>query len=204
MKFVLGVDEAGRAPLAGPVSVGVVAVPEGFDVAKEFPGVRDSKQMTELARERVFEMLEDRAKAGDVRFRVTFGSRESIDERGITIAVKQAMRRGVTGLVRSLASQKLAFQKSDCFIYLDGLLHAPSEYAQETVVHGDDLVPVISLASVAAKVVRDRLMRTYDTRFPLYGFAKHKGYPTAFHYEMLEKHGPCEIHRLSYLHLAAP
>jgi ribonuclease HII len=193
MRFVIGVDEAGRAPLAGPVAVGVVRVPAGFDVANEFPGVKDSKQMTELARERIYKELVARAKTGEVAFRVAFGSRREIDERGITIAVRRAVRRGVVALAREVEIEK---------VFLDGLLHAPAEFTQETITHGDDLVPLISLASVAAKVARDRLMKRLAKEYPAYRFEQHKGYPTKLHYEMLAAHGPCAIHRLTYLHLA--
>lgn len=192
-KLILGVDEAGRAPLAGPVAVGFVAVPSGFEVAKEFPGVKDSKQLTELAREKIFTMLEGRAKRGDVRFCVRFGTHGEIDERGITIAVRRAIRKGVL----ALAPDPVLVEK----VYLDGLLFAPYGYPQETVIHGDDRIPIISLASIAAKVSRDRLMKKYAKRFPLYGFEKHKGYPTELHYEMIKRHGPCVIHRRSYIHV---
>ena len=88
---MLGVDEAGRGPLAGPVSVGVVAVPEGFDVAKEFPGVTDSKKLSEKKREKFFEMLETRVALGDMRFAVEFESAEVIDREGIVPAVRRAL-----------------------------------------------------------------------------------------------------------------
>src|SRR3989344_5147197 len=91
MRFMLGVDEAGRGPLAGPVSVGVVAVPEGFDVLKEFSGVRDSKKLSENKREKIFRALEERAKVGDVRFTVEFESAKVIDEEGIATAVRPAL-----------------------------------------------------------------------------------------------------------------
>jgi len=190
MKFVLGVDEAGRGPLAGPVSVGIVMVPKGFNVAKEFPGVDDSKKLSEGKREELFEMLKLRAKQGDVQFCVRYGSHTMIDARGMTRVVRAAIGRGV---------RALAPESAGVHIYLDGLLHAPAEYSQETVIHGDALIPVISLASIVAKVSRDRLMHKYEKLFPGYGFAIHKGYGTAGHYQMLEKYGPSEIHRRSYL-----
>lgn len=192
MRYMFGVDEAGRAPLAGPVAVGVVAVATGFGVASEFPGVKDSKQLTELARERLFEALLARVSQGDVRFRVCYGQHNEIDERGMGIAVKRAIRRGALALAPPVEVEK---------VWLDGALYAPLEYRQETVTNGDELVPLISLASIAAKVSRDRLMCRYAKRFPLYGFEKHKGYPTKAHYAALAEHGPCAIHRLSYLHL---
>ena len=202
MRFMLGVDEAGRGPLAGPVSVGVVAVPEGFDVLKEFPGVRDSKKLSEKRREKIFQMLEARAKTGDIKYNVELESAEVIDEKGITVAVRRALWRGVNVLVdkyRSLTSVKLG--KSDFHILLDGALKAPPEYSQETIINGDELVPIISLASIAAKVTRDRLMLEMAKKYPEYGFEKHKGYGTAMHYEMLKKHGLCVIHRHSFIHL---
>ena len=202
MRFMLGVDEAGRGPLAGPVSVGVVAVPEGFDVLKEFPGVRDSKKLSEKRREKIFQMLEARAKTGDIKYNVELESAEVIDEEGITVAVRRALWRGVNVLVdkyRSLTSVKLG--KSDFHILLDGALKAPPEYSQETIINGDELVPIISLASIAAKVTRDRLMLEMAKKYPEYGFEKHKGYGTAMHYEMLKKHGLCVIHRHSFIHL---
>lgn len=191
MRFILGVDEAGRGPLAGPVSVGVVAVPEGFDVLKEFPGVADSKKLSEKNREKIFQMLEARAALGDARFAVEFESAETIDREGIVVAVRRALSRGVNSLAPDAALVT---------IQLDGALKAPPEYAQETIINGDELVPIISLASIAAKVLRDRLMVEVAGTYPLYGFEKHKGYGTKLHYEMLATYGPCAIHRRSYLH----
>ena len=189
---MLGVDEAGRGPLAGPVAVGVVAVPEGFDVAKEFPGVADSKKLSEKKREKLFEMLETRVSRGDAHFVVEFESAETIDEEGIVTAVRRALTRGVNALAPDSAL---------VHIQLDGALRAPREYAQETIINGDELIPIISLASIAAKVLRDRLMVELSTQYPLYGFEKHKGYGTQAHYEALGKHGLCVIHRRSFIHL---
>ena len=192
---MLGVDEAGRGPLAGPVSVGVVAVPEGFEVEKEFPGVADSKKLSEKNREKIFEILEARTVLGDVRFAVEFESAETIDEEGIAVAVRRALWRGVNKLAPDAALVK---------IQLDGALRAPPEYSQETIVNGDELIPLISLASIAAKVSRDRLMLVLAKEYPQYGFEQHKGYGTKLHYEMLKKHGLCVIPRRSFVHLDPP
>ena len=192
MRFMLGVDEAGRGPLAGPVSVGVVAVPEGFDVLKEFPEVKDSKKLSEKKREKIFIALEERSNTGDVRFTVEFESEKVIDEEGIATAVRRALWRGVNALAPDSAF---------VHVQLDGSLKAPLEYSQETIINGDELVPLISLASIAAKVSRDRLMIELAKKYPFYGFEKHKGYGTSFHYEMLKKHGLCDIHRRSYIHI---
>lgn len=192
---MLGVDEAGRGPLAGPVSVGVVAVPEGFDVVQEFPGVADSKKISEKKRENIFEMLVRRAALGDVRFVVEFESAETIDREGIVSAVRHALSRGVVSLAPDPSLVK---------IQLDGALRAPSEYSQETIIHGDALIPLISLASIAAKVLRDRLMCDLAKQYPEYGFEKHKGYGTKVHYEMLARHSLCAIHRRSFLGTVLP
>ncbi len=189
---MLGVDEAGRGPLAGPVVVGVVAVPEGFDVAQEFSGVADSKKLSEKKREKIFEMLKVRATQGDVRFAVEFENADVIDREGIAAAVRYALSRGVNALAPDAALVK---------VQLDGALRAPREYAQETIINGDELVPLISLASIAAKVMRDQLMTKLAAQYPLYGFEKHKGYGTKAHYEMLNMHGLCAIHRRSFIHL---
>lgn len=214
MRFVLGVDEVGRGPLAGPVAVGVVAVPEGFDVAKEFPGIKDSKKLSEKKREEIFERLVLLSGKGDpgeteslshgagVRFTVEFESAEVIDREGIATAVRRALWRGVNSLAGKCGSQtSKGAGKSDFHILLDGALMAPPEYSQETIINGDELIPIISLASIAAKVSRDRLMVGLAKKYPEYGFEKHKGYGTALHYEMLKKHGLCDIHRRSFTHL---
>lgn len=191
-RFVVGIDEAGRGPLAGPVAVGVVMVPEGFDVAKEFPGVADSKKLSEKKREAIFAMLESRVAKGDARYVVELEPEQVIDREGIATAVRRALWRGVNALAPDAEQVE---------ILLDGALRAPSEYKQQTIIGGDATVPIISLASIVAKVTRDRLMLGFDSDFPHYGFAKHKGYGTAFHYEMLKEHGPCILHRRTFLHL---
>ena len=192
MRFMLGVDEAGRGPLAGPVAIGAVAVPERFIISREFPGLVDSKQMSPLAREKLFKLLKKRMQQGDLRFCVRSTSAERIDEWGLSRAVARATARAVRFLVP---------EPDDVSIYLDGLLKAPPEYSQQTIIGGDEAVPVIALASIAAKVVRDRLMTRLAAQFPEYGFDVHKGYGTEAHYAALKKHGPCVLHRRSFIHL---
>jgi ribonuclease HII len=192
MRFLLGVDEAGRGPLAGPVSVGVVKAPEGFDVAKEFPGVADSKKLSEKRREALYAILETRALMGDIAFAVEFESAATIDTEGIAVAVRRALNRAVLGLAPDAAL---------VHVQLDGSLKAPPEYSQETIIGGDALVPLISLASIAAKVERDRLMCKLAGDFPVYGFEVHKGYGTRAHYDALGEYGLCAIHRRSFIHI---
>lgn len=189
MKFVLGVDEAGRGPLAGPVVVGVVMAPEGYDFLGVFPDLNDSKKLSEKKRENIFEKLIEEQKAGKLTFCVTSVSASVIDRSGIVNAVKSSVYAGV---------RKLALTPKDVRVYLDGLLRAPEEYEQDTVVGGDALIPAIMLASIAAKVSRDRLMVKLADEYPGYGFEKHKGYGTKAHSEAIQKLGLSAIHRRSF------
>lgn len=190
--LVLGVDEAGRGPLAGPVAVGVVAVNVGYDILAAFPGLNDSKKLSEKRREILFKTLQEEMKAGNVKAIVCLSSARMIDDKGIAYAVRHALDRGVRKLLPNPEEGK---------VWLDGSLKAPSEYTQETVIGGDGLIPAIMLASVAAKVTRDRLMLKTDRDYPEYGFLSHKGYGTKAHMEAIRTYGPCEEHRKSFLHL---
>jgi ribonuclease HII len=192
MRFVLGVDEAGRGPLAGPVAVGVVKVPETFVIAREFPTLADSKQMTPRAREKLYWLMLTRKRNGDIDFCVRFTGPARIDAWGMTRAVRSAVFRGVRALSPG---------PKDVRVFLDGLLKAPEEYKQQTIIGGDEAVPAIALASIAAKVSRDRLMRRAAKLFPEYGFEIHKGYGTKKHRNAIKKYGPCEIHRHTFIHL---
>ena len=187
-EFILGVDEAGRGPLAGPVAVGIVAVPIGFDVLREFPGVKDSKLLSGQKRERIFEEVQKRVKRGDLRVCVRLSSQSYIDRFGITRAVRKAVWSGV----RSLAAP------DGTVVLLDGLLRAPKEYTQRTITKGDFRVPVIGLASIMAKVTRDRLMEQLSAEYPEYGFEQHKGYGTLTHRRAIKHYGLTSIHRRTY------
>jgi ribonuclease HII len=191
MKLMLGIDEAGRGPVAGPVSVGVVAVEENFDLFSVFPGLNDSKQLSEKKREILFEILKQQVALGNVQFRVNLSSAHMIDENGIVRAVRSALDAGVRELLPEPIHGK---------VFLDGALRAPDEYIQETVIGGDGIIPAIMLASVAAKVVRDRLMVSEVAKqFPVYGFEKHKGYGTKAHYAAIAEYGLCDEHRRTFL-----
>jgi len=190
-EMLLGVDEAGRGPLAGPVAVGVVAVPLGFDIGHEFPGVNDSKLLNPQKREAIFTKVEARASRGDLSFSVKFTDHRYIDEYGIVQAVRIAVHTGV----RELGSA------GQSFVMLDGLLRAPARYTQRTVIKGDARVPLISLASIVAKVTRDRTMEQLSRFYPEYKFEENKGYGTPEHLRALRAHGLCDIHRRTYVHL---
>ena len=187
---VVGIDEVGRGPLAGPVAVCAAAVAADFNIATEIPGARDSKVMSAALRERVYATALAARDSGSLMFAVAYGSPERIDRDGITAAIAYALGECISALA-------LAHDRT--FVYLDGLLRAPPEYAQETVIHGDALVPVISLASVIAKVSRDALMVELAHEYPQYGFEHHKGYGTAAHIRALKAYGPSPLHRRSFI-----
>jgi len=189
MHWVIGVDEAGRGPLAGPVAVGIVKAPANFDVLRAFPTVKDSKLLSQQKRHEIYKEALLRASAGEISFCVRFSSARHIDAFGITKSVSRAVASGV---------RALAPQPENTRVLLDGLLRAPGEYEQETIIHGDVLVPLISLASIVAKVRRDARMRRFALRFPEYGFENHKGYGTRMHRAVIRKFGLCTLHRSTF------
>jgi ribonuclease HII len=189
-RLLIGIDEAGRGPLAGPVAVGVVAVPKGYRLKKRFPGVADSKKLSPKKREVLFALLEAAAKRGEVSFVVEFSSASYIDSKGITLAVTKALVRGLSKMAPTHAFVAK--------VLLDGSLKAPPQYKQKTIIRGDATEPIISLASIAAKVVRDRHMVRLAKKFPRYGFDVHKGYGTKMHGQAIERFGRCPEHRRSF------
>lgn len=194
IKYLIGIDEAGRGPIAGPVAVGAVAL--DLDQIAEpdthFHGVRDSKKLTPLGRERWFARLEKERLAGGLSFATTLVSNKIIDQQGINAAVRYGIRESLN---------KISCPPAACRVLLDGNLRAPDEYLdQETIIRGDESEPVIALASIAAKVIRDRWLLGLAGKYPAYGLEKHKGYGTAAHFLALKTHGPSPIHRLSFIH----
>lgn len=179
----------GRGPLAGPVAVGAVVFPA--KVTRDFLAARDSKQLSPAARGEWFEKIRAAKRAKILDFQVSFVSAAIIDRQGIAAAIRLA-------LARSLA--RLNLDPSQTLVLLDGSLRAPEHFLfQETIIGGDRSEPIISLASIAAKVLRDRRMVRLAREFPEYGFDIHKGYGTATHISALKKHGPSELHRLSFI-----
>jgi ribonuclease HII len=177
--LVAGVDEAGRGPLAGPVVAAAVILDERHPIK----GLADSKKLTALRRERLFDEI--RAKA--LCCSIAEASVEEIDRLNILQATLLAMRRAVAGL-------RLKPNK----VLVDGNRLPTLEVRAEAIVGGDALVPAISAASILAKVHRDRWCLTLDQQYPQYGFAQHKGYGTAAHLAALRAHGPCAQHRTSF------
>ncbi len=179
----LGIDEAGRGPLAGPVTAAAVVLrPE-----ERFDGLTDSKKLGERKREELFELIKLRSLAYAV---VSFGP-EQIDTHNIREATRLAMAQA--------AEQALSkIPQAHGYLLIDGNMTVPSRLPQEFVIKGDQKIAAISAASVLAKVSRDRLMCEFDREFPQYGFSKHKGYPTKSHRESIRNFGPCEIHRKTF------
>lgn len=191
-RLYVGIDEVGRGPLAGPVAVGIAVCAPSFSMA----GLTDSKKMTEKARERIVAEARKMMSAGELRFGVFSAPASRIDEGGIERTIRSLIRQGIA---------RLAPDPDSVEVYLDGRLSAPQAYRQETIIRGDFLVPVISLASVVAKVARDRYMtHVMHPKFPEYGFDAHKGYGTASHIAAIRTHGPSEIHRMSFLRNILP
>lgn len=190
VKYIVGIDEAGRGPLAGPITVAGVCIPKTFFSNQFFKGVRDSKQLTARAREEWFLKIKAAQREGKLSYAASFGSASRIDKLGLSKVVRIAIRRILF---------RLELNPQDCQILLDGGLRAPAEFFQKTIIGGDDTIPLISTAAVVAKVMRDRRMRKYAVLYPKYNFDIHKGYGTLLHRRLIKKHGPSQLHRLSFL-----
>lgn len=192
-KYLVGVDEVGRGPLAGPVCIGICIFPRDrkHKVWKDFQGVKDSKQLSEKQRKDWLLKLKEKKEAGIISFYTSFASHIVIDRSGISQAVRMAIKR---------AFKKSNILPRECEILLDGSLRAPPEFfRQKTIIKGDMKEPIIAMASIVAKVKRDAKMVRMAKKFPEYGFHIHKGYGTRKHIEILKKNGPCGIHRKSFL-----
>jgi len=159
--YIVGVDEVGRGPVAGPVTVGVVVVSRSTPVSF-FRGLRDSKQLSPSMREWWFAHARESKMERTIRYAVSSVGSKLIDERGIVFATRLAVKR---------ALKQLSLDPKKCLVLLDGSLHAPTIYVhQRTIIRGDERIPVIKLASVMAKVRRDRYMMYLSERYPDYGF----------------------------------
>ena len=177
---VCGCDEAGRGPLCGPVVAAAVILPLGIEI----DGLNDSKKLTEKKREKLFDIIKEKA----IAYAIAEASPEEIDEINILNASMLAMRRAVEALPT----------KAD-FALIDGNCSRGFEIPTETVVSGDAKSCSIAAASILAKVTRDRGCVDLDREYPMYGIAKHKGYPTKDHMNAVREHGPSPIHRKTFL-----
>lgn len=181
LAYIAGIDEAGRGPLAGPVTVGVVIMkPESF-----IEGINDSKKISETKREKLYDEITKEA----LDWSVGIVDQNEIDEINILNATKKALTKALDGL-------KIKPER----ILVDALEHIETKGIPYTsIIKGDAKIYSIGAASIIAKVTRDRIMREYDEVYPEYGFAKHKGYGTAAHIEAIKKFGPCPLHRKTFI-----
>lgn len=195
--YIIGVDEVGRGPIAGPVAVCAFKLRiKDYELIignakKELKiPLRDSKKLTKKQREKWFEYLKVQKEKGNCDFAISMVSAEWIDKVGIVRAIQKSLNQSLS---------KLEVDKSS-IILLDGGLKAPVEYTrQQTIIKGDELHPVISCASIMAKVTRDTLMAKYAKEYPDYGFENHMGYGTKAHYEAIKKSGLTPLHRRTFL-----
>jgi len=197
---IVGIDEVGRGPLAGPVTLcacmaaadfgnpDCVKGSEGFEW---FAGIRDSKKLSEKKREEWFKKAEIAREEGLLTWVVVSKTAEEIDMKGIAVAIREALEECLSGLKMAPARMN---------VFLDGSLYAPAHYIhQETIIKGDEKIPLISIASIIAKVTRDRYMNEMAAVHTGYGFEKHKGYGTAAHITAIKKLGVLKLHRKSFL-----
>ncbi len=180
LRIIAGTDEAGRGPLAGPVVAACVILPE--DQKMRIPGLNDSKLISEKKREKLFTEIMNNAQVG-----VGIVSEKIIDKINIYQASRLAMK---------IAFEKLPVRPDGLLI--DGRMHLDVPCETQAIVKGDRKSASVAAASIIAKVTRDHLMREFHVQYPQYEFDRHKGYPTAIHFELLKLYGPCPIHRRSF------
>lgn len=225
IKYIIGIDEVGRGPLAGPVCVCAFLMKESFLVNDNFPTcrtcgelpkLRDSKKLSKKQREVWFNFLKKQKEEGNCDYAVSFVSSENIDKFGINKCIQKALNKSLNDVASRQfpnfsrftpegpytdENLEIAVPLDQLHVFLDGGLHAPKEYLnQETIIKGDELHPIISMASIMAKVTRDRVMTNYAVEYPDYGFEKHSGYGTKAHYEAIKKYGQTSIHRKTFIH----
>jgi ribonuclease HII len=181
-KYVVGLDEAGRGPLAGPVVAAAVLIKPGRKFLLQ--GIHDSKMISEKKRDYFYKILTNHPQ---IEWGIGIVSEKVIDQINILEATKLAMLTAIEDL------------KCDVdHLILDGNFKISSEITQKSIIKADEKVFSCTAAGIIAKVTRDRIMQKYDKKYPEYGFKKHKGYPTLAHRKILHKIGPCLIHRKSF------
>jgi len=194
--YIIGIDEVGRGPVAGPVTVCAFKISTDFydklQADNFFEKLRDSKKLSIKKREEWFKKLKQLSldNPQDLSFAVLSKTAMQIDRFGISNCIKKLISEDL---------EKINAAEKDQ-IFLDGSLSAPDKFLnQETIIKGDEKIPVIACASIMAKVTRDYYMTRIAEKFPEYGFEQHKGYGTSKHMEAIKKHGTSAMHRLTYL-----
>lgn len=192
MQYRVGIDEAGRGPIAGPVAVGAVLAPEHFNM-EHLAGIRDSKQLPQHKRDEWYATLHALQKSGELAFAVSFSTQQYIDKHGIAPATNRALQK---------ALRQLKAEPDVTHVLLDNALTAPATFhSYESITRGDEREPLIALASIAAKVRRDEKMIAASKQHPEYGFEQNKGYGTKSHYAAIHEHGVCSLHRKTFTHV---
>lgn len=191
-KRVVGIDEAGRGPLAGPVFAAAIIVRSNNHLnikSLNHLGVRDSKKLTPKKREELYKILTNHKQ---IQWGIGRASERIVDRINILQATKLAMKRAVRNLEKKLGKRQIGF------LILDGRIKVNLDIPQKSIIKGDNKVFSCAAASIIAKVRRDRLMRKQHKKYPQYGFINHKGYGTKKHMAALAELGPCKIHRKSF------
>lgn len=201
--LIVGIDEVGRGPLAGPITLAAFAAPASFKnkLIKIIGGkIKDSKQFSPKRREEIYKKLLKLRNSGEISFTISHVSNTIIDNKGLTHATNLGIKRCLDKLKNCEIENCLKIKNLKLKIVLDGSLKAPPKYQnQRTIIGGDSINIFIAFASIVAKVRRDRLMRRLASKYPSYALEIHKGYGTRLHYQLLKKHGISEIHRKSFL-----
>ena len=188
---IAGIDEAGRGPLAGPVVVACVVMPRGSMI----DGVNDSKKVSEKKREKLYDEIINEA----IGYGVGIISQERIDNINILNATKEGLTTAIKEMEKDLKEKNCGFEKPD-IILVDALTKINTDHIPyESIIKGDAKSYSIAAASIIAKVTRDRIMRQWDEVYPVYGFAKHKGYGTSAHIQAIKEYGLCPLHRRSFV-----
>ena len=189
--YYIGIDEAGRGPLAGPVAVGAVCAQKRFFTEPFFKKIKDSKQLSAQKRRKIFNIIKMEEDAGRLSYSISFIGSSSIDSYGIN----QCIYRGI-----SRCLERVCMFPEHSLILLDGGISAPPKYKnQKTIIRGDEKEALIALASIVAKVTRDERMERLGMKYPKYLFEEHKGYGTKAHFKRIREFGPTHFHRKSYL-----
>jgi len=192
-KFVIGLDEVGRGPLAGPVVAGAVILNSKFKIQNL--KINDSKKLSVKRREELYEILTNHS---DIFWGIGIVSEKVIDKINILEATKLAMQKAIDALEFKIQKLKCKITNQNSKLLIDGNFSLKTNILQKSIIKGDEKVFSISAASIIAKVTRDKLMDKLHEKYPEYGFDKHKGYGTAMHLKNIKKFGPCKIHRKSF------
>lgn len=188
---IAGIDEAGRGPLAGPVVVASVIMPRESMIE----GVNDSKKVSEKKREKLYEEIINEC----IAYGVGIIDQEEIDKINILNATKEGLTKAIKEMENNLKEKKQKIEKPE-IILVDALTKIDTDHIPyRSIIKGDSKSYSIAAASIIAKVTRDRIMRQWDEVYPMYGFAKHKGYGTVAHMEAIREYGLCPLHRRSFV-----